>query len=530
MITKLQAEQARLRYQFRIGWLVFTLLILAAVAFVSLEHIRLKIRGEFQQHANHLVFKLDELVEDVLEIGHKLPYYDTRSGHCPPQLTEKLNNMVFNNLYVSGAMVSDESNHTLCSSAGLNLPPPAPDQQSPVLLGPIHPAHGNNDVFLLQQRLGQYRVGMYLIRPVLEDFIRKHSVGMDFVGLYNRNNNSVIVQTGNLAAFDNHILRADNRDSNNDFDVTLPLQNLDNISLLASSHPVDRLQQMGRYLALVMLPFLLLSWLFYRYCIQLIQHRFSLEFALMRALKKEQFYPVYQAIYDEEQQRFCGAEVLMRWHTDDDETLYPDQFVSEAEASGLIVPMTLQLIEKALHECHALLTHNAAFYLSFNLSPAHFRDAQFFTGFHELCTRYAIPPRQLMLEMTERELFNKDDADVAQRMHDLRKRGYLLTLDDFGTGHSNLQYLQQFQFNYLKIDKLFVHSIGTGAITETLNQSIITMAHSLHLHVIAEGVETQIQRDYLHKARVRYIQGWFYSEAVTIQRLTHLMEQSGSVT
>jgi len=111
-------------------------------------------------------------------------------------------------------------------------------------------------------------------------------------------------------------------------------------------------------------------------------------------------------------------------------------------------------------------------------------------------------------------------------MNDLRAAGFLLAVDDFGTGHASISYLQHFPFNYLKIDQLFISAIGTGAITEVLNKSIIQMAKNLKLHIIAEGVETAVQIDFLQAHDVSLMQGWYFAPAMPIEQLLDFLNRS----
>ena len=113
-------------------------------------------------------------------------------------------------------------------------------------------------------------------------------------------------------------------------------------------------------------------------------------------------------------------------------------------------------------------------------------------------------------------------------MHELRQEHFSLAIDDYGTGHASISYLQNFPFNYLKIDKLFIHAIGTNAITESLNDAIIQMAKGLNLTIIAEGVETQEQVEYLVKNGVFYLQGWYFSKAVSIDKIKELIEEKNN--
>ena len=129
-----------------------------------------------------------------------------------------------------------------------------------------------------------------------------------------------------------------------------------------------------------------------------------------------------------------------------------------------------------------------------------------------------------MLEITERDLLRQDDLTLVMRMKELRSLGFSLAIDDFGTGHASISYLQHFPFNYLKIDQLFIRAIGTGAVTETLNQSIIHMAKNLKLSIIAEGVETIAQQEFLQKQDVHLMQGWYFAKAMPLEQLIQFIK------
>ncbi len=218
---------------------------------------------------------------------------------------------------------------------------------------------------------------------------------------------------------------------------------------------------------------------------------------------------------------------MLRWYSNTSEIL-PDVFIEEAEKSGLIVPITLQLIEKSFQECHEFLKTHSYFHLAFNLSANHFQKEAFFTQFYHLCNKYQIPAQQVLIELTERELLDQNDSRLVTRMNELRARGHSLAIDDFGTGHASIKYLQHFPFNYLKIDKLFVHSIGTGAVTETLSQAIIQMANVLKLTIIAEGVETIEQFNFLRHYQINLMQGWYFARAMSHEQLFQLIEEGAT--
>lgn len=251
---------------------------------------------------------------------------------------------------------------------------------------------------------------------------------------------------------------------------------------------------------------------------------YSLHRAMELAIKNNEFFPEYQPIYDIYRKAYSGVEVLLRWQDGQDKIIMPDFFIEEAEATGLIVPITLQIAKIAFEEARTILKNNPDFHLAFNLSALHFKSLHFFNQFIQLQNESGITPHQIIFEITERELLNKNDLVFSKSMQTLREAGFALAIDDYGTGHASISYLQHFPFNYLKIDKLFIQAIGTKAITESLNDAIIRMAKELKLVIIAEGVETQAQFDYLLKHEVRYLQGWYFSKAVSMERIHTLLE------
>lgn len=523
MPQSLQTEHRHLLHKLGISWVIFTIVIFCMVVFYRWEHIQLQTIRLTQSHANQLAFKIEGLIDKIVESGHTLPFFKGELTHCSHELLDELRSIEFNHPDVSAIVISDAQNKLLCASSDMIKTLPLPKKTRLSLFGPLKLDHSESDVFLLQQKMGSFHIGMYFIRPLIENYLQKNSSGFDFTGLYDNHDKKMLVYAGTPGNMKSTLQKAETHDESLMF---IPLHSLDNISLVVKTRPYGFRGKHLLMFILTTLPFLLVSWFFYKYVARIIGNRYSLQSALTNALRMGHFYPAYQAIRDESQNCYCGAEVLIRWHTDMGDVIMPDYFIDEAERSGLIVPITLQLIEKSFRECHKLLEQMPLVYLSFNLSPHHFKDPDFFRRFYELCSDYCIDAKQVMLELTERELFDRKDKAVIRRMKELGKRGFKLAIDDFGTGHANLHYLQHFPFTYLKIDKLFISSIGTGAITEHLNRSIINMANSLKLNIIAEGVETEAQRDYLLLHQVHFIQGWLYTPALPYSDFDQLLRSN----
>lgn len=498
-------------------WVLLTILLLIIAFYFQWQHYRIKQQEQLKVIANQLEVKLDHLIDTILHAGYSMPLYGRELKECQHDLLPILRRLNFNNSGISGAVIIDKNNKIICSTTGLEHPLPTPTSHYPALYGPIT-LEMRKPSLLLEQQLGEYYLGIYILESYFEDLIKSASSKDKLVAIYDDQQQKTLFKVGN------HSLLLNQSNLNSLNTTSTPLLNVHNLRVVIAASPLQInsdfiLQELPLTLVISLISFLL----YYKFRAML-NNRYSLHYALANALKQNHFQPMYQPIRNDAENRYCGAEVLLRWQTDLNEIIMPDTFIEDAEKSGIIVPITLQLIEKTFHQSHDFLKRHPDFHLAFNLSASHFSDIDFFTKFFELCTDFKIPATQIMLELTERELLDQDNSQLVIIMKDLRAKGYSLAIDDFGTGHASIKYLQHFPFNYLKIDKIFVQAIGTGAITETLNQAIIHLAKCLDLKIIAEGVETTGQIDFLRKKQVIFMQGWYFEKALSYEHLLRVVE------
>ena len=162
--------------------------------------------------------------------------------------------------------------------------------------------------------------------------------------------------------------------------------------------------------------------------------------------------------------------------------------------------------------------------LAVNISPRQFRQADFVEQLREVLTRTGIDPTRLKLELTE-SLVLDNVADSIEKMHAIKTMGVSFSMDDFGTGYSSLSYLKQLPLDQLKIDQSFVRDIGTDANDTAIVRTIITMGRSLGLNVIAEGVESEEQRAFLHLNGCHAFQGYLFSRPVPLNEVEQLLER-----
>ena len=246
--------------------------------------------------------------------------------------------------------------------------------------------------------------------------------------------------------------------------------------------------------------------------VQLAKIQLALPAAIRSGLKRNEFYLLYQPIVDLGTRKWVGVEALIRWRRAADGTVGPDVFIPIAEQTGLIRRITARVLQLAVADIGDVFRQHPGFHLAFNLSQADLHSADTPRLLANFMHRTGAKPCNVIIEATERGFLQ---VEVAREITDaIRAQGIGIAIDDFGTGYSGLSYLQSFDVDYLKIDKSFVEAIGTEAATSDVVSHIIEMAKSLQLEMIAEGVETEAQAQYLRDRGVRYAQGWLFGRPI----------------
>ncbi len=247
-----------------------------------------------------------------------------------------------------------------------------------------------------------------------------------------------------------------------------------------------------------------------------ITFRMSLETQLRHALSENQLELHFQPQVATSDGRLTGAEALLRWH-DGTKYIPPDHFIPVAEDSGLIIQIGEWVIEKAIAQIGEWRSRNLDVPpIAINLSPRQFWRSSVSDLILERLQLAGLPASALKAEVTESVLLDAENISVEELQH-LHAAGVMIALDDFGTGYSSLSYLQRLPISTLKIDKSFINNLilDDGSVgSEPMVKAIIAMAKSLSLEVVAEGVETQIQRRELEKLGCDVIQGYLISRAL----------------
>ncbi len=241
------------------------------------------------------------------------------------------------------------------------------------------------------------------------------------------------------------------------------------------------------------------------------QKRRELENALYVALENNEFVVNYQPIVSAETGQVTNCEALIRWSHPQKGIISPTDFIPLAEEVGLILPIGEWVLRETCKEAaiwHKTIENPPR--ISVNFSSRQFQRVNIPTLVHEVLEENHLPPQALTVEITE-NLLIQDDKTTLEQLNILSKMGVGLAIDDFGTGYSSLSYLKKFPISVLKIDRSFIKDMQTDPEDAALVNAMISMAKSLNLKVVAEGVETADQIKMLQARECEYIQGYFYS-------------------
>ncbi|HVY23579.1 MAG TPA: EAL domain-containing protein [Steroidobacteraceae bacterium] len=251
--------------------------------------------------------------------------------------------------------------------------------------------------------------------------------------------------------------------------------------------------------------------------------RFVLQNSLPQALQRKQFVLDYQPVVDLNTGRITGVEALLRWHHPQLGLISPARFISIAEETGLILPISDWVLNTAcaqLHRWQQMGWHEPN--IAVNLSTREFSRRDLPNRIAAALLTYGLKPRQLTLELTE-SMVMSDPASAAELINDLAEMGVQVALDDFGTGYSSLSYLQRFRLGCLKVDRSFVSGAAHSNGDQSIVRAVIALGKTLDMKIIAEGVETLEQANFLRQSGCDDAQGYFYSQPVSADLIPDLV-------
>lgn len=258
-------------------------------------------------------------------------------------------------------------------------------------------------------------------------------------------------------------------------------------------------------------------------------HRLSLENNLRKALERREFLVYYQPKVSLATGRIVGMEALARWRTADGRLISPLDFIPLSEETGLIIPLGEHMLRQACLDTKGwLLAHDNQLIVSVNLSPKQFMQDNLLSTVTAILHETDFPPERLELEITESAVMANEQAAIALLLK-LKEFGVRLALDDFGTGYSSLHYLRKLPFDTIKMDRSFVKDLPDDRSSAAIAITILTLAHSLGMEVVAEGVETAAQLDFLRSRNCSEIQGYLFSPPVPADAFSTILLEKQSL-
>ncbi|MBF0369865.1 MAG: EAL domain-containing protein [Magnetococcales bacterium] len=253
--------------------------------------------------------------------------------------------------------------------------------------------------------------------------------------------------------------------------------------------------------------------------------RLSLEEELHQALEKNQLALHYQPKIDLASNRVAGVEALVRWQHPERGMISPADFIPLAEETGLIVPMGIWVLKTACQQAKAWIDQGFEnIRVAVNLSGRQFQDPELLAKIRNLLEIHQLPPGAIELEVTESVAMDDVEKTVAI-LDDFRKLGLHISVDDFGTGYSSLSYLKRLPLDSLKVDQSFVRDLTRNSDDAAIVDSIISLARAMDLKVVAEGVETALQLEFLREKLCSEIQGFYFSRPLPAQDVSLLFDQ-----
>jgi sensor c-di-GMP phosphodiesterase-like protein len=246
------------------------------------------------------------------------------------------------------------------------------------------------------------------------------------------------------------------------------------------------------------------------------RRRPTLEAEIDAAMRADEFIPYYQPIVDSGEGRASGCEVLLRWQKPTGELVRPDVFIPFAEATGQIIPITARLMRRVAADLDAICREYPGFAVSINLVAEHFATGDIVGEVRRAFAHGAVKPENLVFEITERRPLD-DLARARLVMAELQSLGCRIALDDAGTGHSGLAYIQNLGMDAIKIDRMFIDAIGRDAVKVPVVDALIDLGRELNMNVVAEGVETEEQFAYLLSRGIRVFQGFLFARPMPVE-------------
>ncbi|MEJ6475438.1 EAL domain-containing protein [Pseudoalteromonas piscicida] len=507
-----------------IAWLSCSF-VFAIVAAFTYVHLKETAKANLVTVASRIVSDINKefvVVDDTLKHAVHL------SANCDPQSLHNMRRLVFENPGMSEIGIIDPKGKLVCNSFGRLSPPvntSAPLKQSGLrYYGPIITDYLELPAFVLARtRDDGYEVNVLMpdhwLKSML-DISAHHNT--DFAALVDNATGVPIFLNGDYSlpirqklfpAANHRVVEGHFDDGKVKFAYIAAIPSLSQLSLIIAKND-DKLVNIGWLWLLLWgvlygsswggLTLLLISY---------DKRQLSSKTQILRALANEELFNVYQPLVDAHSENIIGVEVLIRWRHPLEGVLGPAYFVPEAERDGTILDISIAQVEEAVRDLSEILLSQPNFKVSFNVNGLLLGSKRYIDTLLKAKNHIT----SLTIELTERDVLTQ--AQTKTVLNELKRAGIEIAIDDFGTGYSGLQYLQSFPIDLLKIDQSFVASIGLDTLQSPVLSAVIDMAEKLDKRLIAEGVETRTQANYLQSRGVNVHQGWLYFKALELPQL-----------
>ena len=253
--------------------------------------------------------------------------------------------------------------------------------------------------------------------------------------------------------------------------------------------------------------------------------RVFLESSLKRAVYNDELVVYFQPQINSDTNKIVGMEALVRWNHPDMGLVYPDYFIPLAESTGMIVELDRVVMKKALTQLHKWHMQGLnPGKISLNLAMKQLAEDDFLSFLEDLITSEDCAYKNIELEVTESEIMKNPEESI-KTLNKINDLGISIAIDDFGTGYSSLSYLKKLPISKLKIDRSFIRDLPDDQDDVAISKTIISLCENLNLKVIAEGVETNEQKEFLLKNNCKFVQGYFYSKPLSVEDMTEFLKQ-----
>ena len=467
-----------------------------------------------ERRINTLLEKAEATLMDVAE------YVD----YADPNAVEQLQKIVYDEPLFREIGLINTDDYLVVTNLGRIDPPrfvkpeerSNPDDRSLQILGPFKTAIMQEESLILALPIDQGEVNV-LVDPSILIADWGSSIPLElgpggYFAYISKNTGQILSSLGDLPTGDISTL-----DGQEHYFQAMATSQRDDVLVVGGVSKSSIFRRWREQLLIVIPISVLCSGLLMVLLARLMKQSMALDHDLRIGLKNQELVAHYQPVVDLETGQYVGIEALLRWYHPQQGVLSPNLFIPIAEQTGLINLIGEWLIKTAAQEYADLFQAVPGFYISINVSPIQIRSGSLDQVITWLRNNNVVSPERFVFEVTESVIVHNYGTTASDALARLRQLGGRISLDDFGTGYSGLNYLHQFQVDQIKLDRFYVAAIHRDPLLTHILETIIDLGHKLEVTLVAEGIETEEQRQFLRERGVQYGQGWLFARPMPLQ-------------